>query len=129
MISLCFFKKKSEEEKKWKEKFRLLYLYIWTVAYCFRKQSVFTYHISWVKHHSVPLSNWACINYSKDFLKKKNVCIIWEENNSPYNMTCNTKTTCVRLSNFCIKIVLYCFKIFPWKCEKNWWTIFVITTL
>ena len=87
------------------------------MAYCFRKQSVLTYHISWVKQHSVPLSNWVCIQLLKK--KKKKLNRWWEENNSLYNMTCNTKTTCIRLSNFCIKIVLYCFTNLPWKYEKT----------
>ena len=72
MISLCFFKrKKGREEKKWKGKLKLLDLYIWTMSYYFRKQSVLTHHISWVKLHSVPLSNWACIQLLKRFSQKK----------------------------------------------------------
>ena len=38
--------KKGREWKKWKEIFRLPNLYIWTKAYCSRKQSVKTY-LSW----------------------------------------------------------------------------------
>ena len=126
MISLCFLKKKKKkkarEGKKWKEKFRWLDLYIWTIAYRFKKQSVLTQHMSWVKLHRVPLSNWACIQLLKRFSpqkKKKKINRWWEENNSLCNMTCNTKITCIRLSNFCIKIVLYSFKNLPWKYEKT----------
>ena len=51
--------------------------------------------------------------------KKKKINRWWEENNSLCNMTCNTKITCIRLSNFYIKIVLYSFKNLPWKYEKT----------
>ena len=68
---VSFTKKKGREEKKWKGKFRLLDLYIWTMSYYFKKQNVLTYHISWVILHSVPLSNWACIQLLKIFSQKK----------------------------------------------------------
>ena len=42
------------------------------MVYYFKKRNVLTYHISWVKLHSVPLSNSACIQLLKRFSQKKN---------------------------------------------------------
>ena len=112
-------KKKAREGKKWKEKFRSIYL---NHSILLQKTKCFNSTYVLGKTPSCSIKQLSMHSTTKKIFspkKKKKFNRWWEENNSLCNMTCNTKITCIRLSNFCIKIVLYSFKNLPWKYEKS----------